>query len=70
MSSREQTLRGQRSEPRLDESIFLGGLPKVEFLKAYDADVFFDDQETHCELAGSYVATGHVPHGVANEPTD
>jgi 5'-nucleotidase len=53
---------------RLDESIFLGGLPKVEFLKAYDADVFFDDQETHCQLAADHVATGHVPHGVANEP--
>ena len=47
---------------RLDESIFLGGLPKVEFLKAYDADVF-DDQQTHCELAADHIATGHVPHG-------
>ena len=54
----------------LDESIFLGGLPKVEFLKAYDADVFFDDQETHCELAADHIATGHVPHGIANQPTD
>ena len=67
----ERVIRTLRAwDIRLDESIFLGGLPKVEFLKAYDADVFFDDQETHCELAGSYVATGHVPHGVANEPTD
>jgi 5'-nucleotidase len=55
---------------RLDESIFLGGLPKVEFLKAYDADVFFDDQETHCELAADHIATGHVPHGIANQPAD
>ncbi|MFA5494946.1 MAG: 5'-nucleotidase [Porticoccaceae bacterium] len=52
---------------RIDESLFLGGLPKGEFLKAYGADVFFDDQQQHCESASSHVATGHVPHGVANE---
>jgi 5'-nucleotidase len=51
---------------RIDESIFLGGLNKTEFLKAYQADVFFDDQETHCDLASDHIATGHVPHGVAN----
>lgn len=51
---------------RLDESLFLGGLPKAEFLQAYGADVFFDDQQSHCELARDVVATGHVPHGVAN----
>ncbi len=53
---------------RIDESLFLGGLEKGAFLKAYGADVFFDDQESHCESARSHVATGHVPHGVANEP--
>lgn len=52
---------------RIDESLFLGGLDKGEFLKHYGADVFFDDQFTHCESAMSHVATGHVPHGVANE---
>ena len=52
---------------RIDESLFLGGLDKGEFLRAFDADVFFDDQEGHCESARSHVATGHVPHGVANE---
>ncbi|MCP4210610.1 MAG: 5'-nucleotidase [Halieaceae bacterium] len=51
---------------RIDESIFLGGLNKTEFLRAYQADVFFDDQQTHCDLASPHVATGHVPHGVAN----
>jgi len=51
---------------RIDESIFLGGLNKTEFLKAYQADVFFDDQPVHCESAGEHIATGHVPHGVAN----
>lgn len=51
---------------RIDESIFLGGLNKTEFLRAYQADVFFDDQQTHCVSASPHVATGHVPHGVAN----
>ena len=51
---------------RIDESIFLGGLNKTDFLKAYQADVFFDDQPMHCESASSHIATGHVPHGVAN----
>ena len=52
---------------RIDESLFLGGLPKGEFLKAYGADVFFDDQPLHCDSAKDHVATGHVPHGIANE---
>ncbi len=52
---------------RIDESLFLGGLSKGEFLQAYGADVFFDDQKMHCESARDHVATGHVPHGIANE---
>ena len=52
---------------RIDESLFLGGLDKAEFLKAYGADVFFDDQQQHCSLASHQVATGHVPHGIANQ---
>jgi len=52
---------------RIDESLFLGGMEKGSFLKAFDADVFFDDQQGHCESAREHVATGHVPHGVANE---
>jgi len=51
---------------RIDESLFLGGLEKGEFLKSFHADVFFDDQQGHCESARNHVATGHVPHGVAN----
>lgn len=51
---------------RLDEALFLGGMPKGEFLRAFGADVFFDDQVGHCDSASQHVATGHVPHGVAN----
>ncbi|GAC1031143.1 5'-nucleotidase [Pseudomonas sp. No.21] len=53
---------------RLDESFFLGGLEKSSILDAFGADVFFDDQAGHCEKAREVVATGHVPHGVSNEP--
>lgn len=52
---------------RIDESLFLGGLDKGEFLRAYGADVFFDDQQRHCDSARTHVSTGHVPHGIANE---
>lgn len=51
---------------RIDEALFLGGLPKGSFLEAFDADIYFDDQEGHCADARGRVATGHVPHGVAN----
>lgn len=51
---------------RLDESLFLGGLDKGEFLRAFGADVFFDDQARYCSTASEHVATGHVPHGVTN----
>jgi len=52
---------------RIDEALFLGGLPKGPFLKTFGADIFFDDQLKQCDGASGVVATGHVPHGVANE---
>jgi 5'-nucleotidase len=55
---------------RIDESLFLGGLSKGDFLKSFAADVFFDDQQVHCTSASEHVATGHVPHGVANETSN
>ena len=51
---------------RIDEAIFLGGKDKGPFLGAFGADIFFDDQQRHCDSARLHVATGHVPHGVAN----
>jgi 5'-nucleotidase len=63
----ERVIRTLRAwEIRIDESLFLGGRDKGAFLKAYGADVFFDDQQNHCQSASQHVATGHVPHGVAN----
>ncbi|MGD9590969.1 MAG: 5'-nucleotidase [Candidatus Berkiella sp.] len=52
---------------RVDESLFLGGLPKADFLAAFKADIFFDDQKMHCENASMEVTSGHVPYGVTNE---
>lgn len=64
----ERVIRTLRSwDIRIDEALFLGGLTKAEFLQAFSADIFFDDQRRHCEVAARHVATGHVPHGVANE---
>lgn len=64
----ERVIRTLRAwDIRLDESLFLGGMDKTEFLRAFGADVFFDDQSLHCERASDHVPTGHVPHGVSNE---
>ncbi|MCK5334928.1 MAG: 5'-nucleotidase [Gammaproteobacteria bacterium] len=52
---------------RIDEALFLGGMPKGEFLAAYGADLFVDDQKGHCEVASEFVLTGHVPNGITNE---
>jgi 5'-nucleotidase len=51
---------------RIDEALFLDGMDKGPFLRAFGADIFFDDQRKHCDSACQHVATGHVPHGVAN----
>lgn len=64
----ERVVRTLRSwNIRIDEALFLGGMDKGVFLKSFGADIFFDDQTSHCESANEHVATGHVPHGVANE---
>jgi 5'-nucleotidase len=51
---------------RIDESFFLGGLDKGVFLREFAADIFFDDQQHHCNSASKYVPTGHVPSGIKN----
>jgi 5'-nucleotidase len=50
----------------VDEALFLCGLDKGEFLKAYQPDFYFDDQRRHVESARQHVATGHVPFGITN----
>lgn len=51
---------------RIDQALFLGGMAKGEFLEAFEADIFFDDQTVHVESASSHVPSGHVPSGIAN----
>ncbi|WP_376695252.1 5'-nucleotidase [Wenzhouxiangella sp. EGI_FJ10305] len=52
---------------RIDEAMFLGGREKTPYLRSFGADIFFDDQTLHTGPASREIATGHVPHGVANE---
>lgn len=53
---------------RVDESMFLGGRPKGPFLKAFGADLFFDDSRHNIEHANSHdIPSGHVPFGVRNQ---
>ena len=52
----------------VDEAMFLGGLPKGEFLKEFEPDFFFDDQTGHIESAAQHVPAGHVASGVQNTP--
>ena len=51
---------------QVDEAMFLGGLPKGEFLREFEPDFFFDDQTGHIESAARHVPAGHVAAGVAN----
>ena len=50
----------------VDEAMFLGGLPKGEFLREFEPDFFFDDQTGHIENAAAHVPSGHVAAGVSN----
>ena len=52
----------------VDEAMFLGGLPKGEFLREFEPDFFFDDQTGHIESAAQHVPAGHVAAGISNEP--
>ncbi len=50
----------------VDEAMFLGGLPKGEFLREFEPDFFFDDQAGHIANASAHVPSGHVAAGVTN----
>ncbi len=52
----------------LDECIFLGGQDKGEFLKSFNADIFFDDKWDNCESAfKNGTPSGHVPRTSTNK---
>lgn len=47
---------------RVDEAFFLGGIEKKEFLKAFGAQIFFDDQSVHTVNAAQAVPAARVPY--------
>ena len=53
-------------EVEIDEAMFLGGLPKGEFLREFEPDFFFDDQTGHIQNAAEHVPSGHVAAGIRN----
>ena len=47
---------------RIDEAFFLGGIEKSEILKAFGANIYFDDQTVHTESASRLVPAARVPY--------
>lgn len=47
---------------RVDEAFFLGGMEKKEFLRAFGAQIFFDDQSIHTLNAAQAVPAARVPY--------
>ena len=47
---------------RVDEAFFQGGVQKYEVIKAFGADIFFDDQDAHLEHASKDTPSAKVPY--------
>ena len=47
---------------RIDEVFFLGGIEKSKVLKAFGANIFFDDQQIHTDKAAKLVPAARVPY--------
>lgn len=59
----ERVIRTMRAwKVRVDEAFFLGGLDKRDILKAFGAQIFFDDQVTHTQSAAQAVPAARVPY--------
>lgn len=59
----ERVIRTMRAwNVRVDEAFFLGGLDKREVLKAFGAQIFFDDQSVHTMSAAQAVPAARVPY--------
>ncbi|MCG8452691.1 MAG: 5'-nucleotidase [Spirochaetales bacterium] len=54
----------------VDEAHFLGGLPKNEVLRAFNAHIFFDDQDKHAGPASEHVPSARVPYKTSSELYD
>lgn len=46
---------------RIDETFFMGGVPKSKILQSFSPHIFFDDQHLHCGPASVVVPTARVP---------
>lgn len=59
----ERVIRTMRAwNVRVDEAFFLGGLEKKDVLKAFGAQIFFDDQSIHTVSAAQSVPAARVPY--------
>ena len=47
---------------RVDEAFFQGGVQKYEVIKAFGADIFFDDQDTHLTDTSKETPSAKVPY--------
>lgn len=47
---------------KVDEAFFLGGIKKKDVLEAFNAHIFFDDQDTHVSLASEVTPSARVPY--------
>lgn len=64
----ERVIRTLRAwDVRIDEAFFLGGIQKSEVLKAFDANIFFDDQPAHADPASKLVPAARVPYRTARK---
>ncbi|MCM1026645.1 MAG: 5'-nucleotidase [Roseburia sp.] len=59
----ERVIRTMRAwNVRVDEAFFLGGLDKRDILRAFGAQIFFDDQVKHTQSAAQAVPAARVPY--------
>ena len=59
----ERVIRTMRAwNVRVDEAFFLGGIEKKDVLKAFGAQIFFDDQSVHAVNASMAVPAARVPY--------
>lgn len=66
--SHERVIRTLREwNVRIDEIFFLGGISKTPLLKAFGAQIFFDDQKTYTSPASAIVPSGTVPYNSKSE---
>ena len=59
----ERVVRTLRAwDVRIDEAFFLGGIQKSDVVKAFGANIFFDDQTVHTDPASKLVPAARVPY--------